>query len=350
MADLSLPVGRPHRLLDTLRATRDIVDSVQPDIIHTHFVTNALTLRLALGKNHRIPRIYQVAGPLHLEHWHTRQADLRTAGMSDYWVASSRCIATHYRNAGVPTGRLFLSYYGFRATAGAKNDFLRNKLGIPASARIIGNISYIYPPKYLLGSRVGLKGHEQLIDALAIVTGQFDDVYGVLVGNTLPGYGAGYEEGLRKRAQKAGAGRILMPGYFSSTEVQQSWPDFQCAVHVPFSENCGGVVEPLSAGVPVIASDVGGLPEVVIDHMTGRIVRERSPEVLAAAILDVLSNLKYWEKTAAEGRRLVATMFDVNRTGGEIFSIYQHILAGAPRPAAFSSEQFVARSAELAAV
>lgn len=141
-----------------------------------------------------------------------------------------------------------------------------------------------------------------------------------------------------------------MPGYFSSADVQKSWGDFRCAVHVPLSENCGGVVEPLSMGIPVIASDVAGLPEVIIDNVTGKIVRERSPKVLASAILNVLSNIKYWEKTAAEGRRLVATMFDVNRTAGEVFSIYQHILTGAPRPAAFRSEQFVARSAELAAV
>jgi glycosyltransferase involved in cell wall biosynthesis len=350
IADLSLPVVRPHRLPDTLRETRRIVDQIQPDLIHSHFVTTTLTLRLALGKNHRIPRIYQVAGPLHLEHWHTRQADLRTAGEADYWVASSRCIERHYRNAGVPSGRLFLSYYGFRSTTGTQRDFLRSKLGLPTDARIVGNISYIYPPKYFLGSRTGLKGHEQLIDALAMVTERLDDVYGVLIGNTLPGYGVGYEDGLRKRAQKAGRGRILMPGYFSSTEVQQSWPDFQCAVHVPLSENCGGVVEPLSAGIPVIASDVGGLPEVIIDNITGKIVEGRSPKILAAAIMNVLSNKKYWENTAVEGRRLVATMFDINRTAGEVFSVYQHILTGAPRPAAFRSEQFVARSAELAAV
>ena len=60
-----------------------------------------------------------------------------------------------------------------------------------------------------------------------------------------------------------------MPGKFNADEVAQSWPDYDCAVHVPLSENCGGVVEPLLAGVPTIAGNVGGLPEVVHHHRTG---------------------------------------------------------------------------------
>ncbi len=294
--------------------------------------------------------MYQVAGPLHLEHLYTRQADLRTAGEADYWIGSSRCIEQHYRRYGIPHQRLFLSYYGFRVSSMPRTGMLRAKLGLPAGARIVGNISYIYPPKRLLGERVGLKGHEELIDALAIVTAKYEDVYGVLVGNTLPGYCDSYEKALRRRALKAGGGRILMPGYFSSDEVRQSWPDFDCAVHIPHSENCGGVVEPFSAGVPVIAAAVGGLPEVVINNVTGRIVRDRSPEVLAQNIGEVLSNISHWQELAASGRRLVERMFDIERTAGEVLSIYQHIVTGSPRPKPFDSERFITQAAELTAV
>src|SRR5579862_630893 len=67
-------------------------------------------------------------------------------------------------------------------------------------------------------------------------------------------------------------GRILMPGELPFADVQQCWADFDCAIHVPVSENCGGVVEPLLAGVPTIAGDVGGLPEVVMHGVTGIMV------------------------------------------------------------------------------
>lgn len=350
IADLSLPLGRPHQIADTLKRTRRLVDEVQPDLIHSHFVTTTLTLRLALGRNHRIPRVFQVAGPLHLEHLHTRQADLRTAGQADYWVASSRCIGQHYQACGIAKDRLFLSYYGSRVRPAPRSGMLRTKLGLPAAARIVGNISYIYPPKRFLGERVGLKGHEELIDALAIVTARDQNVYGVLVGNTLPGYGDSYERTLRKRALQAGGGRILMPGYFSPDEVRQSWPDFDCAVHVPHSENCGGVVEPLSAAVPVIAAAVGGLPEVVIDNVTGKLVSDRRPEALAQSIAQVLADPEHWRKLSTRGRRLVERMFDVNRTSGEVLSIYKHIATGTPRPEPFDSERFATQATEFAVV
>jgi len=350
IADLSLPVGRPYQIADALRRTRRLVDSVQPDIIHSHFVTTTLTLRLALGKNHRTPRVYQVAGPLHLEHWHTRQSDLKTAGEADYWIASSRCIERHYSDYGIPDERLFLSYYGSQIKSAVRSGTLHARLGIPSNARIVGNISYIYPPKYFLGARVGLKGHEELIDALSIVTANDQHVYGALIGNTLPGYPDSYERALRRRALAAGRGRILMPGYFSADEVLRCWPDFDCAVHVPHSENCGGVVEPLSAGVPVIASEVGGLPEVIIDDVTGKIVHERRPEVLAETIRQVLSDPRHWREVAVRGRRLVQRMFDVERTAREVLSVYKHLVTGSPRPEPFNSELFLTTAAETAAV
>src|ERR1039458_7682398 len=111
IADLSLPVRHPGQLATVARNARRLVDEVQPDLIHSHFVTTTLTLRLALGKHHRIPRVFQVAGPLHLEHWHSRRADLLTAGEPDYWIGSSQCINEHYRRGGISPSRVFLRFF-----------------------------------------------------------------------------------------------------------------------------------------------------------------------------------------------------------------------------------------------
>jgi glycosyltransferase involved in cell wall biosynthesis len=321
------------------RAARRLVEEVRPDIIHSHFVTTTMTLRLALGRNHRIQRVFQVPGPLHLEYWATRSVELAIAGDADYWIGSSRCIREHYLRAGAPSDRVFLSYYGWPIENGENTPgFLRRKLSLPKEAKIVGNINLIYPPKYVLGESVGLKGHEVVIDALGEVIAKRDDVYGVLIGSTFGTTRKSYEQTLRQRATKVGKGRLLMPGYFPPSEVRQSWPDFDCAVHLPTSENCGGVVEPLAAGVPVITCDVGGLPEVIIDGVTGTLLPGRSSRAAAAAILEVLSNPGKFRALAANGRRLVKMMFDVNRTATEILAIYQHLLVKAPRPLEFNSE------------
>jgi glycosyltransferase involved in cell wall biosynthesis len=214
-------------------------------------------------------------------------------------------------------------------------------LGIDSREKIVGNINFIYPPKIFLGQSVGLKCHEHVIDAIGIVLRSRSDVVGVLIGGTFGTANTLYEERLRARALKIGNGKILMPGQFSSEEVKQSWADFDCAVHVPLSENCGGVVEPLMAGVPTIAGLVGGLPEVVMNRTTGLTVPLRNPQALASKILTVLENPEPCHRMAARGRRLVTEMFNVARTGREVAEIYRHILERSATPKMFSPEAFL---------
>ncbi len=343
IADLSLPARRPARYPDAAKKLRRLVDEVQPDLIHSHFVTTTLMLRLALGKGHRIPRIFQVAGPLHLEHWHSELADLSTAGPQDYWIPSSRCIQQHYLRAGVERERTFLSYPGWKVEtfSARRQSYLQQRLRLQPGTRLVGNINLMYPPKYFLGQTVGLKCHEDVIDALGTVCGRMPDVHGVLIGDSF-GRAPWYEQRLRQRARRTAGDRIVLPGLFGPQEVAQSWPDFDCAVHVPLSENCGGVLEPLLAGVPVIASAVGGIPEVVMDGLTGKLVPVRSPKALANAVIEVLGDLDAHRGLAATGQSLVQHMFDVKRTGHEIAEIYRHILHGSARPAEFDSREYVA--------
>ncbi len=339
-ADLDFPVRRPWRLASVCGALRALVRCVRPDLIHTHFVGPALVARLALG-NSGPARLFQVPGPLHLEHALYREADLRTAGARDFWIGSSRYIASLYRRAGVARDRLFLSYYGTRPELSQTeaSGFLRRKLHITGARKIVGNINYIYAPKRHAGQFAGLKAHEDVIDALALVLERRHDAVGVLVGSAW-GPAANYEHKLRERARIRGAGRILMPGYFSPEEVRQAWPDFDCAVHVPLSENCGGVVEPLLARVPVVAGTVGGLPEVVMDGVTGTTTPIRNPCALASAILRVLEDEAHHRKLAVAGQQLAREMFDVRRTSREIQAIYEHVANGSPRPEVFDPRAF----------
>ena len=121
--------------------------------------------------------------------------------------------------------------------------------------------------------------------------------------------------------------------------------DFDCAVHVPLSENCGGVVEPLLSAVPTIAGEVGGLPEVVQHGRTGETVPVRRPDLLAKSILRVLDHCEEHQCMADRGRRLCAQMFDAERCGREVVSVYRHILDGEPQSEEFDSVSFVDRLA-----
>jgi glycosyltransferase involved in cell wall biosynthesis len=138
-----------------------------------------------------------------------------------------------------------------------------------------------------------------------------------------------------------------MPGNLSPQEVAWSWPDFDCAIHAPLSENCGGVVEPLLSGVPIIAGDVGGLPEVVHRGLTGELVPIRDPELLAEAVLNVFDRYDEFRQMAQQGMQLANVMFDSKRCSNEVLSIYRHLLFNESRPDAFNSEQFLILQRQL---
>src|SRR6266508_2536216 len=82
------PIRSPWQFPSLSAKFTRLVDTVQPDIIHSHFVGTTLTMRLALGRNHHIPRVFQVPGPLHLEHPLFRAVEIGTAGPADSWIGS----------------------------------------------------------------------------------------------------------------------------------------------------------------------------------------------------------------------------------------------------------------------
>ena len=110
-------------------AIRRLVPHVPPDLIHSHFVTTTLALRLALGPDTPTPRLFQVPGPLHLEHALYRRMELSSAGPSDYWVASSDYIRRIYVRYGVG-----LVGSSCRTTASTQSPTALNRGGTATSA------------------------------------------------------------------------------------------------------------------------------------------------------------------------------------------------------------------------
>lgn len=310
----------------TLQVIRDIVDEVRPDVIHSHFLSCALAVRAALRGGFGCPRIFQVPGPLHLESSYLRALDVWSATSNDYWIASSQYVKQLYLNAGAAGDRVFLSYYGLRYDGfmQERTGILRRAYGIDDAAQVVGSICQIYPPKLVVGQLVGLKNHEVLIDAVQLARLKEPRIVGLFVGGQFGG-GSWYLDRLRSRAQRNGAGGVILPGAVAATTAAEGWPDYDCVVHCPLSENCGGVVEPMICGVPTLAANVGGLGEVVKDGVTGMLLKDSAVETIAEGILAVLKQRREYAAMARRGGAAARSLFDVRRTAKEVVSLYNVI-------------------------
>ena len=84
------------------------------------------------------------------------------------------------------------------------------------------------------------------------------------------------------------------------------------------------LIEALSVGLPVVATRLSGIPELIRHGETGLLVNERDPQHLAAALEWSATHMADMQRLAAEGRRLVERNFDISHT---ISTLEQHFIA-----------------------
>lgn len=328
VVDLGLPVRHPAAIPATLARMRHLVDAVAPDVIHSHFVSTTLTMRLALGGKHPVPRIFQVPGPLHLEHPVTARAEVASASAPDVWIASCHWTQRRYQQLGVAPERTFLARYGIELDrwVPAPPGRLRAELGLAPSTKIVGMVAYFYAPRRWLGQRAGIKGHEDLIDAMALVRARHPDTVAVFVGGPWAGATAYQAE-----VEAYGRARLGAAAHFlgTRTDVRELYADMDVTAHPSHSENTGAAPEAFILGRPVIATAIGGFPDVVIDGVTGWLVPARAPSALADAIVDALASPERTRALTAAGTALTKSLFDVEQSTATIRAIYRDLVTRA---------------------
>lgn len=304
-----------------------LIENLAPDVIHSHFVQTTLTARLVLGRHHRIPRFFQIAGPLHLENYLTRQVDVRSAGQADYWVPACELSRTLLLKGGVAADRMRLIYHGLRRDRFAERPTgrLRAILGVDADTPVIGMVAYMYAPKACLGQTRGLKGHEDLIDAVAMLPEPFSKAVLVMVGGS-------WGDGARAYADRVisyGKSRLGKRVHFLGTrsDVLDLYPDISVAVHPSHSENLGGAVESMMMGVPTIATRVGGFPDIVIPGQTGWLAEARNPASLVREITTVLADGDLAQQTASRARAFVGDLLDITSQTRRLTRFYEDVVS-----------------------
>ena len=144
----------------------------------------------------------------------------------------------------------------------------------------------------------------------------------------LAGYGP-LEAAMRYRIDELGLqDYVVMPGVVTDVGLLYAAIDvFMLASRyegVPYA-----LIEAQAAGRPVVATDVGGNSEGFADGTSGRLVRDRSPQTLANAVISILNDAAWMESAKIEGPAFVQRHFGLDHVVDRTLELY-----GLPRFAA----------------
>ncbi|MBL7717520.1 MAG: glycosyltransferase family 4 protein [Flavipsychrobacter sp.] len=320
----------PVKMLVQLARFRTIIRDFRPDIVHSHFIVTTLFARLYrfLGSL-RVPLVFQVPGPLHLEHSFFRNADLKTANRNDYWIGTCHWTSKQYVTYGKPGNHVFMSFYGTDMSFVKKHPpgKLRAELGFGADDFVVAMVAYMYKPKKYIGQKRGIKGHEDFFEGVAKCLREHSGIKIVVIGGAWEG-AQEYEKQLEQMGKELCGAAIHFLG--SRPDVPELYADIDLVVHPSYSENLGGAAESLLLEVPTIATNVGGFPDVVLHGETGLLVNPGAPDEIAEAVNYAFGHREEMKQMARAGRQRLLSLLDVNNTGKEVYDIYNRILKTTP--------------------
>ena len=308
--------------VDDLRALAEvtrIARTFRPDIVHTHLAKAGTVGRLAA-------RVSGARAVVHTYHG-TVFSGYFGAARSRVFLAIERALAhvTDRIIAITPGQRrdlLALGIGGERKvveiplglelepfTRPVDRGTARSRLGLPPSGPVVAIVARLVP----------IKNVALFLEALRLVG---DDVTGLVVGD-------GEQRGwLESRSAELGlASRCRFVGW--RRDVREVYAASDLVVLTSLNEGSPvSLLEAMAAARPVVATAVGGVPDVVTDGVNGTLVPSGDAPALAAAITGLLHDNATRDRLAIAGRTAVFPRYDVSRLVEDITRLYDSLLTG----------------------
>jgi glycosyltransferase involved in cell wall biosynthesis len=168
----------------------------------------------------------------------------------------------------------------------------------------------------MAGRIVELKGFEYMIEAFAKLHGDYPDA-------RLEICGEGPDRvRLERRSNELGLDSVVrFLGW--RTDLPKLMSRWDVFVQPSLEEGFGmAALDAMAAGLPVVASDVRGLPELIVDGVTGILVEPRNPKLLASATASLIEDAEKARKFGRAGRDRAAEKFTAKRMAAELESVY----------------------------
>src|SRR5262245_906597 len=251
-----------------------VVRKLRPDVVHAHDPHGVAMAALALSFAGGAPAPVLVASrrvDFHLKgnslsRWKYRQVDC--------FITASEAIRQMLVADGIPSSRTVTVHEGIDVehAAAAPKVNLHEAFWLPHHAPIVGNVAALVPHK----------GQRYLVDAAHLVVQEVPDARFVILGE------GELREHLERQVREYRLEKhVLLPGF--RTDVLGCIKGFDLFVMSSVTEGLGtSLLDAMACGKPIVATDAGGIPEVVEQGVSGAIVPARDARAMANAIVALL--------------------------------------------------------------
>jgi glycosyltransferase involved in cell wall biosynthesis len=311
------PARYPVRQLLRLRQLERRFRTTQPEILHTYFFWSILYGRL-LKLRGSVRRLVE-----------NREDVGFDFGVHEVaWLSATRhlpdrviCVSEAVRQAvlqreGITPSKVVVVRNGIQPEAPSTDprlDELREDLDIAGQNPVVMMVANYDRP---------VKGVTWFLDAIPAIRRAMPQARYILLG------GGKRQAELRERVRRLGIEDVLrMPGF--RDDVQRFYELADLSVLTSLSEGLSiTILESMRHGVPVVATRVGGNPELVREGRTGFLVPPRDTERFSAAVVQLLRDRALRERFGAEAKSVVRRDFTLERVVESYAEIYRAVLAG----------------------
>jgi glycosyltransferase involved in cell wall biosynthesis len=296
-----------------VEALAEMLAPLEPEVVHNHMYRAEVVgtkAALHLGEmGCRRPAVISTVHSSRVRCADDRQTLRTLTPLMDRLIVVSRAIEQKIREEGrfgAPVSLIYngvdLQRYNHQQPCCTLHDDYR----IPETSPIVGVVARLEAEK----------GHRTLVDAWPLVLAAHPEAWLLIVG-----------EGSERNALEAQAASLGISGRVVFTGRREDVPAVTAALDVavlPSYREAQGlsVLEAMALSRPVVASNVGGIPEMIDDGVSGLLVPPGDCEALAAAIIRLLSDHPLADMIAKRGHDLVHNRFCIELMTNSIEALY----------------------------
>lgn len=303
-----------HRLPQLFAGLVNLLRKEKFDVVNTHLlqatIVGQFAARLA-GFSKRVVTRHYTDDTLTNHSAVLRQLERRALRGADKIAVVSEAVGRDVINAGVPDAKVELIHNGvdLEKFDRALNAAEHPNLEFAEDEFIIGNIANLWTRK----------GHADLIRALPRILAHIPRARLVIVGE-------GVERlNLEKLCAELGvADKVRFAGF--QREVAPLLKRFDLYVHPAHQEPFGiALLEAMAARKCVVATAVGGVPEIVVPQETGVLVPVKDSDGFADAVINLVEQNGAINRMADAGRRRVEEIFSLDAVVGKYEKLYEEV-------------------------